>query len=379
MTSTRGRTRWLCVAGIVSVALASVTTSCRAPTPAPAPEREPEPVAPKDSSPPEVVGSLGASRAVEQAGSPFQGLRLSDGALLSDQELMDDLGGADLVCLGGVPGLPRDHWASLQLTLSLGRRTDHAGRMTGLGLQTVPTTAQKTLDGFLAGVADEKILLREAHWQPAPFPDYGLYRPLLNLARDLGLPTVGLGADREILALVRDGGLEKVDRPQRRLLPDLDLSSAEHRRRFERAASADARGDAAEFRYVAAVLDEEVIAETAARFALSRQPANQLLVVAQTELCRKWAVPRRIARRAESLRVVGIRRVDEADASSPGGELEGFDYALVSLPEESPPYSPEPAASAEPNPGTVATTSRERPKGPTPRGPHRRKRVTPLR
>src|SRR5512141_2897428 len=177
-----------------------VSLGCRAPQPEPAIDREPTPERVKDAGPPEVTGSLGASRAVEQAGAPFAGLRLRDGTWLSDQELMDELGRNDIVCLGSVPDRAADYWAALQLLSSLGRRADHAGRSLKLGLQAFSTGAQKALDRYLEN-RDETALLREAKWQPPPYPDFGFYRPLLELARELALPVLGLDADRELVTL----------------------------------------------------------------------------------------------------------------------------------------------------------------------------------
>jgi uncharacterized iron-regulated protein len=334
----------------------STPFGCRAPQPEPAIDREPIQQRSRDAGMPEVTGSLGASRAVEQAGAPFAGLRLRDGVWFSDQEVMDELGRRDIVCLGGAPDLAADYWAALQLLSSLGRRADYSGRSLRLGLEAFSTETQHVLDRYLVGDADERTLLREAKWQPAPYPDFGFYRPLLELARELTLPVLGLDADRELVAVVVDKGLDSLDKKQKWQLKNLDLSGAE--------AHAGTPGN----RHLAAVIHEETMARTAAECVTSRQPADQLLLVARADLCRTSAVPARIARKAPSARVVTIRRVDRVDSTSPGSELEGFDYALVPESETPPSWAATPADTLALDSSVVHQ------RGPKRRAPSRRRR-----
>jgi hypothetical protein len=275
------------------------------------------------------MASAEAARAVERAGESFQGLRLRDRTWLSDRELMDELGTYQVVCLGAEPAAALDYWAGLQLTFSLDRRARQSGRVLGLGFGAFPVSGQRALDHYAARQIEEQELLRESGWPKPTGLDFGYFRPLVEVGRRLGVALVALGAARKLVEQVASEGIAGLDPGQRRRLPALDFTVAEHRRRFEARATSGTPGGTPPTRYAGEVLRDETIADSAARFVDERQPAQQLLVVTAPEQCLPEAVPKRVRRRIPSCRVASVRPTKAADATLSDPAFSGFDYVLL--------------------------------------------------
>jgi uncharacterized iron-regulated protein len=78
-------------------------------------------------------------------------------------------------------------------------------------------------------IGDEQFL-REVGWYDRGSYRYEYYRPVMDVARDHGIPVVGLNVPREIPRTVNRSGLDGLSEDQRRVVGDVDTSgSPEHR------------------------------------------------------------------------------------------------------------------------------------------------------
>ncbi len=178
-------------------------------------------------------------------------------------------------------------------------------------------------------------MLENSEWQDRWGFDYALYRPLVLRARRSRVPMYALNAPRELTQKVARGGLASLDEDEAKQVPELDLGDKQHRAWFDQVMKAhpSPHGPSDDI-YVAQVMWDETMADTAARWLDKRMPARQIMIVAGEGHCRDRAIPARLRRRTGA-KVVGVLPiVVENEDDDPKAELEGFDYGLVMTPPE---------------------------------------------
>jgi uncharacterized iron-regulated protein len=84
-----------------------------------------------------------------------------------------------------------------------------------LGMEFFLREDQELLDRWSASEIDTDDLLREVGWYDRGGYRFGYYRQLMEVARERGIPVVGLNVPRGILRAVNRGGLEGLDEEQR--------------------------------------------------------------------------------------------------------------------------------------------------------------------
>jgi uncharacterized iron-regulated protein len=236
----------------------------------------------------------------------------------------------DLATLGDLPGLI-DKLAGRR-AIFLGESHDHyedhlnqraiiqglraKGENLAIGMEAFQQPYQQVLDDYIAGHIGEAELLRRTDYFDRWRFDYRLYRPILRLAREQGIPVIALNIEREITEAVGDGGLGALSQAQKERIPaDMDQGDAAYRERIKAAfdahppvhgAEADGAKDdpdaaAARFeRFLAVqVLWDEGMAERAAAY-LRDNPGNTLVVLAGAgHLEYGQGIPKRVARRIQ--------------------------------------------------------------------------------
>jgi uncharacterized iron-regulated protein len=258
---------------------------------------------------------------LDAAAVAYHGVRSSDGAAVEDFALLDDLARADAICVGEDVGDRHQRWLELQILHGLLVRADSSGREVALALPVFDTSLQEALAAYLAAAApDEGALLEQAQWDARSLPDYGLYRPFLDTAREKHLTVLALGAPPKLAHKVASTGLESLDEHEKKQVPELVLDDPKHRALFEKGQSDRA--------YAAAVLSDETAADAAATYLRSRQPARQILIVTDARSCRAPAIPDRLRRRAHC-QVVTVRPVLRDTGVDLQQVLAQYDYAVV--------------------------------------------------
>lgn len=151
------------------------------------------------------------------------------GELLSPADLAGRLASARLVLVGESHTSMDFHRAQLRLIEELSA----AGREVLVGLEMYPYTHQEHLDRWVAGFLTEEGFLELSDWYDAWGYHWDYYRDVFLLARDRGLPLVGLNTPREVVTAVRREGFENLSPAEQAHVPEsIDLDSDEHRTLF---------------------------------------------------------------------------------------------------------------------------------------------------
>ena len=124
------------------------------------------------------------------------------------EAVCDALSDADVVFLGESHGDSTHHALEAWVLAAAHASAEADGRPLVLGLEMVETDVQPVLDEYLAG------LVRERDWLAAgrPWSNYEAdYRPLVEFARERGVPVVGTNVPGRYASLVSRRGLASLD------------------------------------------------------------------------------------------------------------------------------------------------------------------------
>ena len=264
---------------------------------------------------------------VARAQSPFRAKRSSDGQILEQAQILDELSRYDVICLGEAHDAARDHYAELAITDGLQRRARISGRALGVGFEMFQAPYAQALYLYGLGHLDDNGLRKRTQYDKRWGYPYAYYRPVLALGRAGGLPLKALNAPSELTRAVAQMGLAALPPRLKRQLPaELNLEDADHRAEFDKLMaghpkSADGPTDFDNL-YAAQVVWDETMADNASRWVAERAPLRQLVILAGSAHCRKQAIPARIERR-QPLSVANVRLSAEAD------DRDGFGYTLL--------------------------------------------------
>ncbi|MEB2311936.1 MAG: ChaN family lipoprotein [Polyangiaceae bacterium] len=275
-----------------------------------------------------------APDAVYRAALPLHGVVLESGLAIEPDRLAARLAEADAICIGEDHDDVHAHWAELELFRRLRELAKMSGRALGLGLEMVQSTAQPELERYLDGTIDDAELRERLRWEKSWGYDFALTQPLVDAARRADAPLLALDVEHSLVRRVARGGLDALDPAERAKLPALDLRDREHHAAFEHAMREHPHPGSREHLYLAQVLRDEAIADTAAEWLAEGAPARQLVIIAGAEHCRRRAVPARLARR-HGARVASVRPVVEGAAELP--DAGDYDFAAVMVPERARP------------------------------------------
>ncbi|HTV19487.1 MAG TPA: ChaN family lipoprotein [Polyangiaceae bacterium] len=249
---------------------------------------------------------------------------------LSEPELYDRLAGASAVCFGETHDDVLHHRAQARAARELAARARGDGVPFALGFEMFQTPFQSALTGFALGALDERELIVDSEYATRWGYDFGFYRPLLELVRELRLPALALNAPAELTRKIAAEGLDGLSPEERAALPELDLDDAEYRAYVSELLGTFHADEASlEGPYTVQVVWDETMADTAADWLASSDAGARVLVIAGLGHCHRSAIPERITRRTglETLAVAPVR------ASRLGAEgfptLEHYDVLVV--------------------------------------------------
>jgi uncharacterized iron-regulated protein len=188
-----------------------------------------------------------------------------------------------------------------------------------IGLEFFFQPYQKVLDRYVAGEIDEAQMLRETEYFDRWRFDYRLYRPILQYAREQGIPLIALNLEREITDQVAKAGMQSLMKAQQQRLPkEIARDDAAYRQRIQSIFDQHPHtrsGDFERFLDVQLLWDEGM-AERAAQW-LGDHPDSQLVVLAGVgHLLDRQGIPDRVARRLplSDAVILNTGSVDELDA-----------------------------------------------------------------
>ncbi len=147
-------------------------------------------------------------------------VHLPTGVLIDEARLHAIAGDARIVYVGETHDNPASHRQQVALLRALAER--HPGKV-ALGMEMFVPSQQPILDRWSAGKLSEKAFLKESRWYETWRMDFDYYRELLELARNLRIPVLGLNVEKNLIAAVREKPTAELAEDVQRQVPEMDL------------------------------------------------------------------------------------------------------------------------------------------------------------
>lgn len=235
-----------------------------------------------------------------------------------------------VVMIGEVHDRYDHHLNQLELICRLHRRHPDLA----IGLEFFQQPFQDPLDAYLERHIDTREMLIKTEYYNRWQFDYRLYAPILEFAREQGIPVVALNAPQEISSKVAREGISALSDAERAQLPaQLDHNNLPgYRQRLRAVFEQHPEIQHMSFdKFVEAqLLWDETMAERAARY-LKAHPQRFLVVLAGDGHVIRSGIPARFAR------ISGVEPVTVLQGQSKEIAPEDGDYLLLSEPVELPP------------------------------------------
>ena len=153
-------------------------------------------------------------------------LKTEDAAVVSPEQLAAQLAAARVIYVGEIHTNPSHHAIQLQIIRMLAQTTPDLC----IGMEMFDHTYQPVLDRWIAGDLDERAFLQRTHWYANWRFDFGLYRDILEYAKEKKLRLIALNVPFCIPPKISVGGIDSLSAADRRQLPHhIDLTNAAHR------------------------------------------------------------------------------------------------------------------------------------------------------
>ncbi|MCP5304234.1 MAG: ChaN family lipoprotein [Chromatiaceae bacterium] len=210
-------------------------------------------------------------------------------------DLMTSLQTERVVYVGETHNALSDHLLQLDVLRGMAERPGGLA----LGVEWFQKPFQGVLDEYLAGAIDEAEMLRRTEYFERWKFDYRLYRPIIEFAKEKGIPILALNAAKELTGEIRRVGLDQLSDDFRAQLPssyDFDNQAYEQLLRdiFRQHQSNDQMFR--KFLQVQLTWDESM-AEGVGNY-LKANPEGRILVLAgRGHIAERHGIPSRVTRR----------------------------------------------------------------------------------
>jgi uncharacterized iron-regulated protein len=168
-----------------------------------------------------------------------------------------------------------------------------------LGVEWFQLPAQPHLDDFVAGrIGEAEMLERTGYFDRWRF-DYRLYRPVIQYAKENGIPIIGLNAPVELTNRISEVGIDGLSADEKQKLPEIDRSNTAYAEDLRNFFQQHPGGEKRSFdRFLDVQLTwDETMADTAARY-LHENPGRRMVVMAGSgHIAYRWGIPDRLQRR----------------------------------------------------------------------------------
>ena len=224
-------------------------------------------------------------------------------------DLVNTLSGYQVVYLGEQHDRLEQHLMQARIIDALSQRNSRLV----IGMEQFQRPFQKILDAYIEGEIDAATLLKQTQWYQRWRFDYRLYRPILDLARQKGIPVMALNADAKITGRIREVGLEGLNEDERgQLAQSMVAPKGDYRASLKSVFDAHPAQDDRSFERFTAVQMawDETMAEGIARV-LERDPQAQVVVlVGSGHVQYDWGIPSRVERRLPNVSQTVVLQAD---------------------------------------------------------------------
>ena len=131
-------------------------------------------------------------------------IRLEAAQRLSD--IGEKLATKRVVYVGEAHTAYQDHLVQLELLRQLHNHNPDVA----IGVEWFQARFQEHLDDYIHKRISEKELLNKTEYYYRWRFDYRLYRPILQVAREHGIPVIALNASKELIKAISSGGIENL-------------------------------------------------------------------------------------------------------------------------------------------------------------------------
>ncbi len=184
--------------------------------------------------------------------------------------------------------------------LDIIRRLHEIDSNIAIGLEFFQQPFQQYLDDYIAGTLDEKEMLRKTEYYIRWAYDYRHYKPILDYAKEQGIPLIALNLPKEITRKVGAEGMDALTDEERSTIPkEIDDSNALYKKRIKAVFYQHPHGKERSFEKFMQVqlLWDEGMAEQAAKYLL-KYPERRMVVLAGIgHLADGTGIPQRLNRR----------------------------------------------------------------------------------
>lgn len=230
------------------------------------------------------------------SGSSVQAEVLELSAGLQLDQIIPRIADRRVVYVGETHDRYGDHLVQLEIVRKLHQENSDIA----IGMEFFQQPYQPHLDDYVKGATTEPQMLAATEWYKRWRYDFRLYRPLLDYARQNGIPVIALNAPTETVSRVSKVGFEGLTEEERAGIPaEIDDSDQAYRHRLHDIYMQHGRLSGNSFDRFAQVqlLWDETMAERVANY-LARHPKRQMVVLAGSgHLMHGAGIPKRVARR----------------------------------------------------------------------------------
>jgi uncharacterized iron-regulated protein len=256
--------------------------------------------------------------------------RTDTATVVSRQQMIDGLARTRVVYVGESHTNASHHAIQLEIIKALAQNTPHLA----IGMEMFDRTYQPVLDRWVAGELDETTFLERTHWYANWRFDYGLYRDILEYAKEKRLRVVALNVPFQIPPKIRVGGIASLSESDRRHLPEtIDTTDADHRAYLKSIFDLHAfhGRDAFDYFYEAQCTWEDAMAEAVAD---NLEAGTMVILAGNGHIIRKFGIPNRaFARTGAPFKTIYLASVGNE------AELSWADYLWVT-PDQRMPHHP---------------------------------------
>lgn len=240
--------------------------------------------------------TTGSSQHPEETGTDEQAFILDMRKMPRLDDIINELAQKRVVFIGESHNQYSHHLAQLDIIKAL-----HAIYPDiAIGMEMFQRPFQQELDAFIQGDLDERDMLSRTEYYSRWSYDYRLYRPILDFAREHGLPLVALNIEREMTDKVSDKGIHGLSPEDKEKIPaDIDSSNAVYRQRLKEVFDHHPHKEGSDFsRFLdVQLLWDEGMAERTADY-LQQHPDKKMVVLAGFQhIAYGTGIPDRVTRR----------------------------------------------------------------------------------
>ena len=222
-------------------------------------------------------------------------IKLEDAQRLSD--IGEQLAQKRVVYVGETHSAYRDHLVQLELL----RQLYNANPEMAIGVEWFHARFQNHLDDYIQERISEKELLSRTEYYTRWRFDYRLYRPIMQFAREHGIPVIALNASKELIRAISSGGIDNLSDEMKKQLPSsYDFTNAAYEQKLKVVYDMHSERSS-EFRWFheAQLTWDETMADNVAKY-LDANPAHRMIVFAGSgHVAHRHGIPSRVQRRLD--------------------------------------------------------------------------------